>query len=67
MKKSIQERYRDLVSTETGYIACAGDVAVVNMNGFDINPDGSKGAALPTVAQGDNISTSNNNNNYYHI
>jgi FKBP-type peptidyl-prolyl cis-trans isomerase (trigger factor) len=32
-----------------------GDVVVANMKGFERNPDGSKGAALPAVAAGDSV------------
>lgn len=55
VKKNIKERYKELSPTEAGYAAQMGDVIVANMNGFEKNPDGSRGAALQAVASGDSV------------
>ena len=55
VKNNIMERYKELTPTEAGYTAKMGDVIVANMNGFEKNADGSKGAALQAVASGDSV------------
>ena len=55
VKQNIRERYKELAPTPAGYAAKLGDVIVANMRGFEKNPDGSKGPALPAVAGGDNV------------
>ena len=41
--------------TPDGHAAVAGDVMIVNMKGFEKNPDGSAGAPLPAIAGGDGV------------
>jgi len=55
VKKSIQERYKKLGDTPVGYAAQMGDVVTVNMRGYELNGDGSKGDMLPNLASGDNV------------
>ena len=55
VKLSIRERYKVLTDMPLEYSACTGDVVVVNMNGYELNPDGSKGEPLPKLASGDNV------------
>ena len=55
VKNNIMERYKNLSPMEAGYAAKLGDVIVANMNGFEKNTDGSKGAALQAVASGDSV------------
>lgn len=55
VKKSIRERYKIISPKPAEYVAALGDIAVVNMNGFEKNSDGTKGSPLPSVAKGDNI------------
>lgn len=58
VKKSILERYKVLEPTPVGYAAQLGDVVTANMAGYEKNLDGSKGAALPAIAKGDNVDIS---------
>ena len=53
--RGLQERYLATSPTEDGTEAAEGMVVVGGMNGFSVNDDGSKGAALPAVASGDNV------------
>ena len=53
--QSIRERYKELVPTPDGHAAVAGEVMIVNMKGFEKNPDGSAGAPLPAIAGGDGV------------
>ena len=61
MKQSIRERYVVLSSTPGGYAAQLGDVAVVNMRGFEKSSKGGSGSAgfrgapLPAIASGDQV------------
>ena len=55
VKQNIRERYKELTVTPVGYAAQLGDVIVANMKGFEKNPDGTKGPALPSIAGGDNV------------
>lgn len=55
VKQNIRERYKELAMTPAGYAAQMGDVIVANMRGFEKNPDGTKGNALPAIAGGDNV------------
>mmetsp|Transcript_15459 Transcript_15459/g.25754 ORF Transcript_15459/g.25754 Transcript_15459/m.25754 type:complete len:527 (+) Transcript_15459:107-1687(+) len=55
VKLSIRERYKVLAATPAGHAARLGDVAVVNMRGFEKNEDGSAGTPLPSVASGDQV------------
>ncbi len=55
VKLSIRERYKILTDMPTGYNACMGDLVTVNMKGYEVNPDGSKGVSLPNLASGDNV------------
>jgi trigger factor len=55
VKQNIRERYKELTITPLGYAAQLGDVIVANMKGYEKNADGSKGALLPAVANGDGV------------
>ena len=55
VKGSIKERYKILSVMPDSYVSAVGDVVNVDMKGFERNSDGSKGAALPSVASGNNI------------
>ena len=45
-----------LQSRPEGYVSSLGDVAVVNMRGYERQADsGEKGAPLPSVASGDKV------------
>ena len=55
VKLSIRERYKILTDMPIGYTACMGDLVTVNMRGYELNTDGSKGVPLPNLASGDNV------------
>jgi len=55
VKDSIRERYKILTPCPVGYSAKMGDVLMANMKGYELGPDGSKGAALPNLASGDGV------------
>lgn len=55
VKKNIMERYKELTPQGSDYQAQMGDVVTANMNGFEKNPDGSKGEELEAVASGDSV------------
>lgn len=54
VKKNIMERYK-VLTPSTGGAAAMGDVLTASMNGFERNPDGSKGPPLPAIAVGDKV------------
>ena len=60
-----------LESQPKGYVSSLGDVAVVNMRGFEKTDKGDKGEPLPSVASGDKVevdttTTSTTTTNYYY-
>lgn len=55
VKKNIMERYKDLSPEGPTYEAQMGDVVTANMNGYEMNADGSKGLGLDAVASGDSV------------
>ena len=54
VKKNIMERYK-VLTPSMGRAAEMGDVLTASMNGFECNPDGTKGLALPAIAAGDKV------------
>lgn len=55
IKLNIRERYLVLESQPKGYVSSLGDVAVVNMRGYEKTDKGEKGEPLPSVASGDKV------------
>ena len=51
----LREQHADLVDAPDGSEAALGEQLLVNMNGFSVADDGSKGPPLPAVAAGDGI------------
>ena len=54
VKKNILEKYK-VVSPDPTRAAQLGDILTASMNGFERNPDGSKGLPLPAIAVGDKV------------
>lgn len=54
VKRNIMERYKELTPSPDR-AAEMGDVLTASMAGYECNPDGSKGLALPAVAVGDKV------------
>lgn len=55
VKQNIRERYKITTVTPQGYTAVMGDVVKANMRGFELDDNGNKGTALPSVASGDGV------------
>jgi len=55
-----------LESQPKGYVSSLGDVAVVNMRGYEKTDKGEKGEPLPSVASGDKVEVGTTTTNYYY-
>lgn len=55
VKENIREKFIILQDTTATYQAKLGDVLMVNMRGFEKDGSGNKGAALPSIASGDEV------------
>lgn len=55
VKENIREKFIILEDTAANYQAKLGDVLMVNMRGFEKDASGNKGAALPSIASGDQV------------
>ncbi len=55
VKHSILEKYQVLSDTAPGHQAMLSDVLRINMQGYALSKDGSKGAKLPDIAKGEGV------------